>query len=779
MDLKDYLNGSEWHITELGWDHSRQGIEESIFNLGNGYIGSRGVLEELPRGAQPGTFFAGIYDSTCAQVKELINAPNPISLQVAIGGEKLDVSAMDVLDHERILDISQGILYRRTIFQTTFTKTKILYQSIRFFSMANPHVASMRVVLTPLNHPAKFTIKTAIDTSVTNSGLVTEGPKRHFFLHEYALSGHANYLCTKTLENEILLAYATQLEVKVNRKAKPEKKRVLEFKVKKGENLTLTKYFSLLTSKNVPVSRIKAQTLATLKRSVSAGFEHLIHRHSKAWKNLWDRSDIKIEGDPELLRAIRYNIYNLLMSGSPHVTDDVSIGAKCLTGEGYRGHVFWDAEIFILPFLAFTFPDVAKKLLIYRYKRLNAARTNAKNRGYSGAMFPWESTDTGEDVTPTWHKDFDGRIIKINTMNQEHHITADVAFAVWQYYQVSNDEEFILSHGLEILLEAARFWFSRVKYDKKQRHYVINGVIGPDEFHENVNNNAFTNWMAKWTLQTAKEAVNSFMKKHPKKVKVLMKRLNVTKPEIQKWIKAANLMYLPYKKRGKLLEQFDGFLKKRKYPLPDIDVAGLPNFPKQVSLEKIANTQFVKQADVVLLLFLFSKQFSKEFTHRNYSYYETRTLHKSSLSVPIHAAVAARLGLLSKAYRYLKISAHTDLENIYGNTAEGIHAAALGGTWQAIIKGFCGMNIEKGVLSFSPILPAHWKTLSFSLHCRGGKIDLNITTKEIKIRWNRPDKKEVLSIYIYDQLTHLKPGRWYKFPRKDHPPAAVDMKGLF
>lgn len=784
-DLKKYLNGSEWHIAELGWDSSRQGLQESIFALGNGYIGSRGVLEELPTGCQPGTYFAGLYDSTCAQVKELINVPNPISLQVSIGGEKLDISAMKFLDHERILDISKGVLYRRTLFQTAIIKAKILYQSIRFFSMANPHLAVLRVVLTPLDHNTTFTMKSAIDTSVVNAGSVTEGAKRHFLIQEYASSGYAKYVCTKTLENEVLLACAAQLTITKNNRTRASQRRKQDLTVKKGDSIILTKYFSLLTSNDVPKSKVKQLSLASLKRGVATGFEALMDRHTKAWNRLWDNSDIRIEGDPECLRAVRYNLYHLLITGSPHISEDVSIGARSLSGEGYRGHVFWDAEICILPFFVYHFPDIARRLLMYRYKRLGAARLNAKRWGYSGAMFPWESADTGDDVTPTWHKDLDGSIIKIHTMEYENHITADIAFAIWEYFQATNDERFFLDYGLEMLLETARFWDSRMIFDKKLRQYVIRNVMGPDEFHNDVDNNVYTNWMAKWNLNIALEAFRIGLQQSPKKTKALLRRLKLTQKQVETWHKVANKVYIPYMKRGTLLAQFDGFLKKKKYPLPDIDKSGLPCLPQKIPLEKIGQTQFVKQADVILLLFLFPSRFSREFIHRNLSFYEDRTLHKSSLSVSSHSVVAARIGLEDKAYRYLMIGARSDLDNVYGNTEEGIHAAAMGGTWQAIVKGFCGMKVENGHLSFWPYLPAQWKKIAYSLHWQGGEVDLAIDTDEFRIRWRRPKRtksvagEKTLPVYIFGELQTLQTNRWYSFVSREHRPSAAPMKGVF
>jgi kojibiose phosphorylase len=788
-DLAKLLSTSEWHIHELGRDLEKQTVTESIFTLGNGYIGSRGVPEEIPRGARPGTFFAGtffagLFDATGAQVTELVNAPNPIALQVAVGGEKLGLAAMEVLDHRRILDMRRGALFRETLYRTVVGRRKVRYQSFRFFSMANPHVAVLRVAITPIEQAMTFTVRSVVDTSATNMGLVTEGTKRHFYIDAHETVNGANYLCTKTLEKEVLISYASMLTTTRNDRSRRQPKPSFEIRLEKNQTCVLTKYLSFYTSREVAPRKIRSKALGTLARSAKAGFDAVFRRHVKKWEELWRVSDIQIEGDSDLQRTLRFNVYHLLIAGSPHTPDGTSIGARCLSGEGYRGHVFWDTELFILPFFIHTAPDLARKFLMYRFHQLESARENALARGYAGAMFPWESADTGKDETPSWHKNFDGKVIEIHTMEQEHHITADVSRAVSYYFRTTEDTPFMLQAGLEMLLESARFWASRVKYNPQRRSYVINDVIGPDEFHENVNNNAYTNMMARWNLRIAQTYYEYLRRTRPGPVGRITKRLKLQRSELTRWREIEKKLYFPLQNPSGLIEQFDGYRHKRKYPLPDIDGSGLPRFPTAVELERLGATQFIKQADVVMLMYLLPELFTYEQIRKNFIHCEKRTLHKSSLSAPIHACVAARVGLRDLAYRYLRISAETDLKDVYGNTQEGIHAASLGGTWQAVVMGFCGLSVQHGVLHFDPHLPRQWRSLGCKISWKGGLLAIRVEQDTLTLHWKRekPVKRgglRALPVRTYGVLHRLNPGKPYAFPQHRPHLRTIGTSGLF
>jgi kojibiose phosphorylase len=773
--FENYLSDTHWQIIERGWDPELQNVNETNFALGNGYIGSRGILEENPPDCRPGTFFAGVYEGTRALVPELVNVPNPIDFRISVDGEKLGAVAMDIVSHKRILDMYKGILVRHTIYANA-RKKRFDYQSMRFFSMHNKHTAVMRVYVTPLDENSTLTVTNAVDTSIMNMGLVTEGEKKHVMVVESGKSDKINYVCTKTIEKDIYITYTSQVFVKKGRKSYVSSDWTFTLNLKKGETACITNYLSFHASNTVKLEKIKKAAVNSSSRSMKKWFDQLFHKHCKAWEKKWKKVNVEIDGDPDIERAVRFNIYHLLIAASEHC-DDVSIGAKALTGEGYRGHIFWDTELFCLPFFTYTNTDLARNLLMYRYNRLDAARKIAQEKGYQGAMFPWESADSGEETTPSWYKDGRGKIQRVLTMEQECHITANIAYAVVHYYTATNDVHFLLNYGLEIILETARFWSSRVEYNRRRKRYEINNVIGPDEFHEGVNNNAYTNILAQWNLRMAAQLCRTLKKKYPAEIKALMERINLKVFDLESWRQIASKLYIPFSKKTKIIEQFEGFLKKRKLPLPELDHHSLPVYPNNI--RDIKSTQYVKQADVVMILFILSDLFSLEAKRKNYLFYESRTLHKSSLSASIHALVSAELGLEHKAYHYFDIATHTDLKNVYGNTADGIHAASLGGVWQALIHGFAGMRIRRGILSFSPRLPFEWKRITFSFKFKGYDISADINQEKVSLYFSSKRKTDQLPVRVYRTLHTLQANKKASFYKKRKKRIAYDTRGLY
>ncbi|MCK4532754.1 glycoside hydrolase family 65 protein [bacterium] len=770
-----YLSPPSWLIISEGWDPKQQNVIETQLTLGNGNIGSRGILEEIPRNCFPGTFFSNIYDKAGAQVTEIVNAPNPIDFRVISEGEKLDVTAMDVHKHKRIMDMQKGFLIRKTIYQNS-KKKKFNYQSMRFFSMHDPHIAVMKVYITPLDDSAHITVESAVNSSITNKGVVTEGNKKHVDIIEFVKHDNVNYLCFKTLDRNILLAYGTQLKIEQNKKISVVSTRSFDLKLKKNETVIITKFFTFYTSLEIPANRIKTKTIKTIQKITKKGFNQLFNDHCKVWRKKWKKANIEIEGDSKTEKALRFNIYHLLISAGTQDID-TSIKAKALSGEGYRGHIFWDTEIFILPFFIYTHPIIAKNLLLYRYRRLNEARKNAQQKGFKGAMFPWESADTGKDVTPQWYKNVEGKIEKVDTMKYEHHITADVAYGIFHYFTATNDVSFMLKYGLEIILETARFWASRVEQNKRTKKYEIKHVIGPDEFHVEVNNNAFTNLMAKWNLEIARKIYLTLKKESPGPVKTITKQIELKIKELEEWENIARNMFVPFSEKTGIIEEFENYFKLKKLPLPELDNHFLPLLPKKI--HTINKTQFVKQADVVMLLYLLSSAFDANLKKKNYLFYEKRTLHQSSLSVSMHSLMGVEVGEKIKAYRYFLNSVYADLNNIYGNTVDGIHAASLGGTWQAVINGFAGVKVEKGILSFQPKLPSRWEKIKFLLQWKGHEISITINKEKISLNFFSKNKKDTLPIKVYGVVQKLPANKRTVFLREMKQKVPLDTKGFY
>ena len=736
------LSPKDWLVVDRGWSAEKLGVAESLFTLGNGYLGSRGIYEEIPDGTDPGTYIAGVYDSAASMVPELVNAPNPIDFRIIVEGEKLDIGRMDIVENERILDMGKGFILRRTVFSDT-KKRRFLYESLRFLSLSDPHIGAMQVYLKALDEPAKIIVQDTVDDSVTNAGSLLEGRKRHTQLVDVSASGDINYLCVKTFTRKIWIAYASFLAVaRGSGQGVGTLNRIFNMSVKKNETVCFTKIFSMRTSKHTGHLRLKKTAIADLTRAKNVRFENLLKRHTRAWREKWKNVDIKIEGDRDIQKALRFNMYHLLIAGKTG-DENVSVSARTLSGNGYRGHIFWDTEIFILPFFIYTDPGIARNLLMYRFHRLNCARAIARENGYKGVLFPWESADTGCDTTPPYAKNLDGTIIEIHTGEKEHHITSDVAYGALQYFHATGDVEFMRKAGCEILFETARFWASRVTRGPKGKWLEIKNVIGPDEFHEGVDNNAYTNVMAKWNLYSAKALYDAFGKKYPRFLRKVSGKIALKSKEAEDWVKIADKIKVPFSKSKGIIEEFDGYLRKRDIVPNKLNRFFMPILPKNVSLDDMPGTQLVKQADVIMLMYLLPDLLSDEEKARNYLYYVKRTLHKSSLSPSIYSIIASEAGDATRGYLYFLFSAYADLKNTHGNTPEGIHAASLGGTWQAAICGFAGFRLVDGMPSFEPRVPFHWRNMEFCLKWKGRDLKIRLSNKKIEFLAVSPKKGDV------------------------------------
>ncbi len=758
-----YTNDDLWIIKETKWAKPLQNIRESQFALGNGYLGTRGALEEIPYDAMPGTYIAGIYDKTAAQVTKLVNLPNPFNFRFTVDGEKMDVVAMDVLSHKRSLNMKKGLLVRHTVYRDV-GKRRYDYQSLRLVSMYDKHIGAMQIAITALDGNCEIDVDTGINTSVYNSGVLSEGRKRHFRLREVGQAKNAGYLAVETLERKHVIIYWSGFYYQRDGKKNFAKNNFFKLKLRKNQTVIFTKIFYV---KDFPVdnklSKYKNQACKKFCKIFSSSFEDILKKHVNIWTKMWQKADILIEGAANLQQNLRFNIYHMLICANE---DDgfSSIGARTLSGEGYRGHIFWDTEIFLLPFYLFVFPEVARNILLYRYKRIDVAREIARRGGYKGAQFPWESADTGEDETPDWARDLDGSVIKIYTHKMEYHITADIAYAAYAYYAATADEKFMEDYGYEMMFETARFWKSRLEFNRHKKKYEIKHVVGPDEFHVDVNNNAYTNIMAKWNLVTAHKLFYKIKKDAPLVCKRLGRKIDLKDKEVSQWRKAASQIPINVRK-DKVIEQFDGFWKLKKLILTKTDENGIPFFPSKSKTKNVGKTQLVKQADVLMFLHLLGDIFNVKTKKANYNFYIPRTAHKSSLSPSIHSVIASECGDLNRAYNLFNAALRADISNIYGNTKEGVHAACLGGTWQAVVFGFGGVNINRGRLFVDPRMPRGWGNIVFSLSWRGNLVNFKLTNAVINIKIVSR-KKQKLEIGIFGKKTILKTNKAYTFKRK-------------
>ena len=448
-----------------------------------------------------------------------------------------------------------------------------------------------------------------------------------------------------------------------------------------------------------------------------------------AWEKTWQQCDVHIEGDDEAQLAIRFNLFQLLIA-APANDERVSIGAKTLSGYGYRGHVFWDTEIFMLPFFTCTRPELARNLLSYRYHSLPGARRKASANGWRGAQYPWESAATGDEVTPTWVPHFNDpkQMVRIWTGDIEIHISADVAYAIWQYVRISDDQRFLLERGAEIILETARFWAERAEWNDTRQRYEYSDVIGPDEYHDHVDNNAYTNYLARWNLNLGLQLASWLEQEHPQEGQALLQRLALTREERQHWQKVAEALYCPLNRETRLVEQFAGYFGRR-----DVDLAALEPRTRSVQallgIEGANETQVLKQPDVLMLMYLLPELFDEETRRANYAYYTPRTDHTygSSLGPAIQAILACRMGSMEEAWQHFERAARADLHDVRGNAGDGIHGASAGGLWQAVVFGFGGLHLTEAGWAATPRLPKHWRRLRFTVQWHGQPQTFDLT----------------------------------------------------
>jgi trehalose/maltose hydrolase-like predicted phosphorylase len=461
--------------------------------------------------------------------------------------------------------------------------------------------------------------------------------------------------------------------------------------------------------------------------------------HKAAWDTRWIASDILIEGDDESQRALRFAVYHLTIAANPE-DERVSIGARGLTGDAYLGHVFWDTETYLLPFYTAVWPEAARALLMYRFHTLPGARAKAAHFGFKGALYAWESADTGHETTPERVVAGDGTIVDILTGKMELHISADIAYAVWQYWHATGDDGFFLSAGAEILLDTARFWASRALAEADGRRH-IRHVIGPDEYHEDVDDSAFTNVMARWNIARALEAMDLLRKRWPDQALALRKKLALSDDELADWRDAVARIVIGLDPATGIYEQFAGF-----HTLEPLDLAAYADRTVPIDVvigrERTQRSQVVKQADVVALIALRPEEFPGAMAETNFRHYEPRCAHGSSLSAGMHALVAARLGDSEMALRYVRETAATDLD-LDPSSAGGVRIAGLGALWQAVIRGFAGLNLMGDTLEIDPKLPPEWRSLSFRVCWRGRSVAIRVAGRVVQVTLSQGEEMEI------------------------------------
>lgn len=722
------MNG--WTVAQSELDATRQHHHETIFTIGNGYLATRGAFEEGYPQDRRTTFLHGVFDAAPFVVTELANAPDWLALEILLNGERFALSRGTVISFARELDLRNGVLTRRVEWESPRgDRATILVE--RFCSLAAPHLVCMRASITAAR-ASEIELRASINGNPLSEGAQGEKLAHWEFLAQ-GLSRAASrderdgdvFLHTRTFQSRIELGAAMRVIATHGKEtarefwdARNAPTFVLRANASAGETVVVEKYVSYFTSRDVDAARVVEAALQEL--NAVTNWNDAFRANAAAWQVEWARTDVVIEGDEEAQLAIRFNLFQMLIA-APRLDDRVNIGAKTLSGFGYRGHAFWDTEIFMLPLFIYTAPHIAKNLLNYRYRLLNAARAKAKANGFEGAQFPWESADTGEEVTPTWIPSYLDRsqLIRIWTGDIEIHISADIAYAAHQYWVATGDDEWLMDKGAELILDTAKFWAARAEWNEKEKRYEYNDVIGPDEYHDHVNNNYYTNRLAQWNLQTALDVLEWLKSHAPTKSQQLVEQLDLSPARLEKWRDVIAKIYLPALPNGLLL-QFQDYLERQA-----VDLAALE--PRTISVQALlgiegANeTQVLKQPDVLMLMYLLQNEFSRDQVRLNYDFYTPRTDHTygSSLGPSIQTIMACAVGKPDDAYEHFMRALRADLYDVRGNADDGIHAASAGGTWQAIAFGFGGLRITREGWTIEPRLPQHWKRLAFRFFYHG------------------------------------------------------------
>jgi alpha,alpha-trehalose phosphorylase len=742
----------EWNVIEKAFHPEFLAQSETMLALGNGYLGMRGCPEEGGPYAENGTFINGFYETRPIIYAEdaygfartgqtICNVTDSKIIKLFVDDEPFWLPNARLLSYDRRLDMKGGTLDRELLWETPAGK-QVLIRSRRLISFPNKHVAAISYCLTLLNAQAFVGISSEMAANGTN--LLDDGgdPRLPKPFLGRVLHPRASYsrdrrivLCHASQNSRFVLTCATENALESSCSHSYKVMHTADFgqvvftvEAQPGCEIQFTKYIVYHTSQTASAEELCGRAEWTLDRVVALGFQRLLAAQHEYMEDFWRRSDVRIKdisderiklSTIEIQQAIRFNLFHILQASAR--AEETGVPAKGLTGQAYEGHYFWDTEIYLLPFFIYTSPRIARNLLVFRYKMLPQARARAKELGHRGAMFPWR-TINGEEASAYYAAG-----------TAQYHINADITYALRKYVQATGDEAFLREFGTEMLVETARLWLDLGFYSgAKQGKFCINGVTGPDEYNAVVNNNAYTNLMARENLRYAAQVVRSLQETAPEAYNALVHKTALAPSEVKAWISAAENMYVPYDERLKIIPQDDHFLEKEPWDFRDTPADHYPLLLFYHPLD-IYRKQVIKQADVVLAMFLLGDLFSLEMKKRNFDFYDPYTTGDSSLSSCVEAIIAAQVGDINKAIRYGMAALLMDLADVGGNVKDGCHIASMGGTWMMLTYGLAGMRDHDGMLSFWPRrAPEDNAILRFPLTYRGQLLEVQIGMGEVE-----------------------------------------------
>lgn len=761
MPVMNYRKGTgaetSWIIEETSFHEKYTGKCESIFTQGNGYLGLRNSLEERYVDTVRGMFITGTFNKASKEeATELPNVSDIVNMEIELNGERFSMTEDNLKEYSRTLNLYTGETCRNVLWEGK-NGNVVQLSFHRFVSYKNVHVIGAYVEIKPVNCDVKATVVSGINAQVTNHGAqhLTEFSKRAFeekFLQMGMVTTESAVSIAVSTVHKVFQSgkYTEDAASKIiddRRKIHAE----IQLVIPQGETARVEKISTVHSSRDLEYvasgkeperENVCRDGLNNLKEAEEKGYETLLEESKKVWEKIWKKQDIQIDSkEDDAQIAVRFALYHLQIMVRRE-DNRVGIGAKALSGEGYKGHSFWDTETFIFPYFQMAEPETARTLLEFRYKGLYGARKKAIENGYKGAMYPWEAAWVSDgEVTPY--------VIGVNVHTGEpmicltgvieQHITSDIIFALWQYYAATDDQDFMDRYGYEMTIETARFWNSRLEWIEENNRYEIRDVIGPDEYKEHVDNNAYTNYMAHENMRLAAQVIACIRDEKKDiygKMQKLMQEEGTSLEQLEEELKdKMKKLYLPQpdEKTG-IIPQFDGY-----FDLKEIDLSVYKNASvvgtvfHDYSGEDVQGMQAGKQADIVELLYQMEDITTPDNKAKNYVYYEARTLHDSSLSKAIHSITACDLGMEKEAYDMFMSAALTDLGQEMKSSDAGIHSANMGGVWQDVVMGFGGIRIRDGHLRIAPNCPKQWEKFTYPLYWKGNELHITVCKDGVEV----------------------------------------------
>jgi nigerose phosphorylase len=734
----------------------------NVYQIANGYMGYRGTLDEFGPDELVGITIAGIFDRVGDSWREPVNAPNGGFTKVTLDGTEISALSTTIKNHAQSLNLENAVFERETNYE--LNKKILTVKSTRFLSADKPNLGIVKYSVAT-DKAAKVKISSGIDCNIWDLN------GKH--LVDLKLEERNDILLVSAVTNELgkKVAVAETIDVSFGKHGHEvsgnKNLHVIELETEAGKEYTFYKYFAVFTE-NDHVASVNDAAIKTVIEAKAAGYEKCLSNHNAEWAKKWEYCDVKIDGDDEAQQALRYSIFQLLIVAPVNGSAN-SIPARALSGQVYKGAIFWDTEMFMFPFFLYTYPEKAVELMRYRIKTLNGARRKARTEsiGFDGAFYAWESQDDGDDAC-TYFNIGDpntGRDLRTHFRDKQVHISGDVAIAMWEYFKLTGDDSLLLEGGAEVILECARFYFSYAYFKKDKNRYEILDVIGPDEYHERVNNNAFTNMVAKATFEIANATVNYLKQNHPDQFNALVKKISIA-DELPLFVEAEKLLYVPQPNEEGVIEQFDAYFKLKDTSIKELKAKMIhPNEYLGAGQGLAVPTKIIKQADVVMMLNMFKDRYSKEIKKANWEYYEPRTEHGSSLSACAYAMVATEFGNIDFAYDYFMRTAKIDIEakyKVYVGTIfmGGSHPAANGGAWMTAVFGFGGVKASDKNVAINPRLYQKWNSLQFNMIYKGDRFAIKITKAAVEVIANASNKNDHAFI-ITGQTVVSTPGKTF------------------